>query len=380
MSEIARRRVLVIYVDRDDDIGRAIKAKTPIIGRQANLEAATRFALASPEDSDVNALFAAVQVLDKLREEGVDCELATLAGALEGGLRADLKIARELDEALKTYPAEAAVVVSDGAADEHVIPLIQSRLPIISVRRTIVRQSRGVEETYLLFARYVRRLLEDPKYSVYFVGVPGLFLVAAGVLASLGLVHYAGVALLIIVGMALIVKGFSIDRALASSWASSPIVFTSTLIAIIIVSVAIYLGSSAVAAYILDRGGVEVTEVPRLVGVFLALPNVQTLAARVYNVDVIMAALLVLLIGRGVDKHLEGRPVDREVLGAVLCILLTLFLRQVADLLLTPLQTPLTLLMWTGLIIAVYSLVLATLTLARRWRRAEGGADRRERG
>ncbi|MCX8204483.1 MAG: DUF373 family protein [Candidatus Nezhaarchaeota archaeon] len=372
MSREAGQRVLVIYVDRDDDIGRVANAKTPIIGRQANLEAATRFALASPDDSDVNALFAAIQVLDKLREEGVSCELVTLAGVLEGGLKADLKIARELDEALKAYSADAAVVVSDGAADEHVIPLIQSKLPIVSIRRIIVRQSRSVEETYLLLAKYVRRVLEDPRYSAYLVGIPGIFLVATGILASLGLAHYAGVALLFIVGLALIVKGFSIDRALASSWSSSPIVFMSTLIAIIILSVAIYLGSSAVASYIADRGGFEIAEVPRLVGAFLALPNVPTFITKVYNVDVIMASLLVLLIGHGIDKYLEGKPISREVLSAIFCVLLALLLRQVADLLLNPLQTPLTLLLWTTVVVAVYSSLLVALALIRRWKRAEG--------
>lgn len=378
MSEIFGRRILVIYVDVDDDVGRVAGVKTPIVGRQANLEAAIRLALASPEDSDVNALFAAIQVLDKLKGEGVDCELATLAGVPEGGLKADLKVSRELDEVLRAYRADAAVVVSDGAADEHVVPLIQSRLPIVSVRRTIVRQSRGVEETYLLLAKYARRLLEDPKYSVYFVGVPGVFLVAVGILASLGLAHYAGVALLLIVGMALVVKGFSIDKALTSSWSSSPVVFMSTLIAIITIGVAIYLGSSAVASYVSDKGGLEVADVPRLVGVFLALPNIPTLVAKVYNVDVIAAAILVLLVGRGVDKRLEGKPVSREVLGSVLCLLLVLFLRQVADLLLNPLQTPLALLVWTGLVVAVYSSLLAAITIARRarrWRRAEDRAD-----
>ena len=53
------RRILVLYVDRDDDIGVKAKIKTPIIGREDNLKAALSFALSDPEDSDVNALFAA---------------------------------------------------------------------------------------------------------------------------------------------------------------------------------------------------------------------------------------------------------------------------------------------------------------------------------
>ncbi len=368
MSE-DKQRLLVIYVDRDNDIGRTINAKTPIIGRQANLEAATRFALASPEDSDVNALFAAIQVLDKLRGDGVDCEIVTVAGSVEGGLKADLKVSRELDEALRAYPADAAVVVSNGAADEHVIPLIQSKLPIASIKRVVVRQSRGLEETYFLLVKYARRVLEDPKYSVYFVGVPGIFLIAVAILASLGLAHYAGAMLLFIVGVTLAVKGFSIDKALASAWSSSPIMFTSVVITMITFGVAAYLGSVAVASYLSIHGEAEFVELPKLIGVFLALPDMPVFLTRIYNVDIIMAGFIILLVGRGVDKYITGRPrAYHEALSIVLCILLILLLRQVADLLLNPLQTPLSFLLWIGVTVAVYSSLLVAFMLVERWR------------
>lgn len=369
MSKESRQRMLVIYVDRDNDIGRAINAKTPIIGREANLEAATRFALASPEDSDVNALFAAVQVLDRLRSEGFDCELATLAGALEGGVKADLKLARELDEALRIYPADAAVIVSDGAADEHVIPLIQSKIPIASIRRVVVRQSRGLEETYFLIVKYFRRVLEDPRYSVYFVGVPGIFLVAMAILASLGLAHYAGAMLLFILGLTLVVKGFSIDEALMNAWSSSPIMFTSVLVSLITFGVAAYLGSASVVAYLSTHGGAEAVGIAKIIGAFLALPDMPIILTKIYNVDVIVAGFMILLIGRGVDNYINERPARREVLSLVLCILLILLLRQVADLLLNPLQTPLTFLLWTGVTVAIYSSLLIAFMLVERWRK-----------
>jgi putative membrane protein len=366
-----RRRLLVVYVDEDDDIGRNANVKTPILGRQANLEAAMQLALATPEDSDVNALFAAVQVLDKLRGEGMECELVTLAGALEGGVKADLKVVKELDEALKAYPADAAVVVSDGAADERVIPLIQSKLPIASVRSVIVRQSRGLEETYFLLVRYLKRVLEDPRSSAYLLGIPGVFMVAVAILASLGLAHYAGVMLLFILGVALVVKGFSIDRALTSAWSSSPIMFTSAVMSLITFIVAAYLGSTAVASHLSAHGEVGLAEAPRLVGVFLALPNMPLFLTRIYNVDIIMAGVIILLVGRGVDKHLRGRPrAHHEALSAVLCVLLILLLRQVADLLVNPLQTPLTFLLWMGVTVAVYSSLLAASMLIERWRKA----------
>jgi len=212
--------------------------------------------------------------------------------------------------------------------------------------------------------------LEDPRYSVYFVGIPGIFLVAVAVLASLGLAHYAGAMLLFIVGMTLVVKGFSIDKMLMSAWSSSPIMFTSVVITMITFGVAAYLGSAAVASYLSLHGETEIVELPKLIGVFLALPNMPVFLTRIYNVDIIMAGFIILLIGRSVDKYIGGRPARHEALSVVLCILLILLLRQVADLLLNPLQTPLTFLFWMGVTVAVYSSLLVAFMLVERWRRS----------
>ena len=45
-------RLLVICVDRDDDIGTKAGVTTPIVGRNACIEAAQRLALEDPEDAD----------------------------------------------------------------------------------------------------------------------------------------------------------------------------------------------------------------------------------------------------------------------------------------------------------------------------------------
>ena len=46
-------RTLVLNIDRDDDIGFKAEIESPVIGREACLDAAVRLALADPEDSDV---------------------------------------------------------------------------------------------------------------------------------------------------------------------------------------------------------------------------------------------------------------------------------------------------------------------------------------
>ena len=45
-------KLLVICVDRDNDVGEKAGIKTPVIGRDACIEAAQRLALEDPEDAE----------------------------------------------------------------------------------------------------------------------------------------------------------------------------------------------------------------------------------------------------------------------------------------------------------------------------------------
>ena len=57
----AASRLLVICVDRDDDVGEKTGIQTPVVGRDACIEAAQRLALEDPEDADSNSIFAAIR-------------------------------------------------------------------------------------------------------------------------------------------------------------------------------------------------------------------------------------------------------------------------------------------------------------------------------
>ena len=67
-------RILVLCVDRDNDIGVKTGITTPVIGREENLSAASRLALEDPEESDANAIFGAVRILDSLNIPKADRE------------------------------------------------------------------------------------------------------------------------------------------------------------------------------------------------------------------------------------------------------------------------------------------------------------------
>ena len=51
-----RKKVLVICVDRDDDVGIKTTEQTPALGREKCLEIASKLALADPEDADSNTI------------------------------------------------------------------------------------------------------------------------------------------------------------------------------------------------------------------------------------------------------------------------------------------------------------------------------------
>lgn len=253
------RKLLVLYIDRDNDIGRATELKTPIVGREANLSAATRFALVTPEDSDVNSLFAAIRTYDNIKEEehDVQCEIATIAGDASRGYRADTKLAAELREILSVFPASGAVLISDGPEDEKALPVIQSNVPVISVRRVIVQQQRSVEETYALLGRYLRRLLDEPRLARIFLGVPGILALIFVLMILANVSQYGIEAALAIIGIVLVIRGFSVDKLLRTLWESSPIKLVTTTIAVITIITASYI--AGVAAFrSIDQGPITV--------------------------------------------------------------------------------------------------------------------------
>ena len=81
-----KRKILILCVDRDNDIGVKTDIETPIIGKENNLEAASNLALIDPEESDANAIFGAVRTYDTLSEESgnEEYEVATIVGSEQG--------------------------------------------------------------------------------------------------------------------------------------------------------------------------------------------------------------------------------------------------------------------------------------------------------
>ena len=210
-------RTLVLCIDGDDDIGIKGKVKTPIIGREANIQAAAKLALADPEEADANAMFGAVKLYDKLLNDYPDeaFEIATIAGSGKGGVVADRAMVRELSRIKKQFVPDGVILVTDGFADEDLLPIVQSRIPITSVHHVVVKHSERIEETYAVIFRYLKMLVEDPYYSKVSLGVPGILLVIFGFLLASNQIENAGMVVAFVMGIVLVLKGFGWDSRLA---------------------------------------------------------------------------------------------------------------------------------------------------------------------
>lgn len=215
----APERTLVLCVDRDDDLGSKAGVKTPLIGREENINAAVNLALKDPEEPDANAIFEAVRIYDRFNESSSEkepkseCQIATIAGSELGDVGADKALVAQLNQVLNYFSASEVILVTDGFADEAILPLVQSRVPVSSVRRITVRHSESIEETVWLFSRYVKMIFENPRYSRMVLGLPGVLLIVLGFLYMLNWIGYSWIAFLIVLGGFLVVKGFMLDKA-----------------------------------------------------------------------------------------------------------------------------------------------------------------------
>jgi putative membrane protein len=210
-----RGRLLVLNVDRDNDIGEKAGLETPILGRQPCLDAATKLCLADPEEADANAIFATVKMYDELVAKGYDCSVAVLAGVSDSGFDADQKVRREATVVIGSVKPEGLVLVSDGIEDEKLAPVLQSFVPIVSIRRIVIKHSASVEETYEVLGRYLKMLIYDPRYSKFFLGVPGALLLLYILVSALGLnPSYYGYGIAFVLGVSFLVRAFDIDKAI----------------------------------------------------------------------------------------------------------------------------------------------------------------------
>ncbi len=300
----SKTKTLVICVDRDNDVGEKAGLETPIIGKEALLSAATKLALADPEESDINAIFEAVRIYDQLSSSDGDAEVEVvlITGDRSVGVESDRKIGRELDDVLSESRAESAILVSDGAEDEWIIPLIQSRVKIDSVRRVVVKQSEPLESTFYV----IKRLLEDPKFSRTFLPPIGLVLFLLAVSLLLGLSSTAMGVILGIIGIYTLLKGLGRENliiefveSVKQSLYSGKISFVTYIVAIVLLLTGTFQG---IMGYTTQMEP-EISERILLLGVVYYLK---------FSIWWYVGAALSPIVGKMMNMFIEGEKIVKH--------------------------------------------------------------------
>ena len=315
--------LLVVCVDLDDDVGRKTGHPTPIVGRDAVERAAVALAVADPEDSDVNVLFQGLHIYDGVDEAR---EIAVVTGNAAVDVTANRELGDELDAVLAGLSSSdpvTALVVTDGAQDESVIPVIRSRVPIDGVRRVVVRQAQDLESMYYT----IKQVLDDPETRGTILIPLGILLmiypiaVIADVLGFPGAVFGVTSALL---GLYFLFRGVGLEHAVddvADRFRRMFFAGRVTLVTYLVALALLFLGGAS-GLGTLDRLSAATVQ---------PLGVIETIAALIYGAIVWFgAAGLVSSMGKITDEYLAGRLRWRYLNAPFYLVAITVILHAVS--------------------------------------------------
>lgn len=282
---------LVLCVDRDNDLGEKAGVVGPIVGVKDNLLAAQALALKDPEDTDVNAVFEAVKTAQEL-----GAEVVTLTGDKSVGVVSDIKITKQLEDIIRKFKPEGVILITDGAEDEQILPIIESRVKIISIKTVIVRQSRELEKAYFTALHFMKEIEEDPTLARLVFGIPGLILLFLAIGGILDVMFQAMTLILAIIGGYLIIKGFGYEEDVfsrISSFLSSMSLERASTLTYMIALIPLILGLLA---------GLDTYDDTKPIGIeFIASAFV------IGSADMVLIAVIVVIIGHIIDDYRSGK-------------------------------------------------------------------------
>jgi len=286
-------KILVLNVDRDDDFGRKANVKSPIVGIKENINAANKLGQADPEDSDLNAIFSAISSYNKLVDEKKDVEIATICGDINVGIKSDEILVKQVEHVIKETKAENVILITDGAEDEYILPIIQSRIKIGSIVRVSVKQSKELEDTYYRIVK----LLDDEKVQKQFVLPIALVLIVWAFFVLIGMTASGFGAILFTLGAYLLIRVFRWEQNIArmieevkSSFLTGKLSVYTYILAIVVII--------AFAYFSYDN--------TRIVSEVVLVPILQFLYNMVWG---IVIAGLIALFGHIIDTYVKDKKV-----------------------------------------------------------------------
>ena len=207
---------LILNVDRDNDYGEKVGVEGPVVGYENCYKAALKLISDDPEDSDSNALFGAIKHYETLFKQGESVEIAMITGDSDVGPVSDEKLGKQLDLLFQDGAIDDVILITDGAEDDYIVPLILSRRKIRYVKHIIVRHNQNRESLYY----YIVRALKDKGLINKFIIPLGLILLTYGIVSF----------------------GFSVDEAVTKAATLNPGGFAITLVTIVL------------GAYLVEKG------------------------------------------------------------------------------------------------------------------------------
>jgi putative membrane protein len=305
-----QRPLLILCIDRDNDLFEKAKVSGPLIGKEANIQGATKLALADPQDPDSNTIFYSVKLYDEMKKEGHNVEVITLTGHKKLGYVADKEISDQLDKILRETHAKSCILVSDGESDEEIIPIIKSRIKIDSTKIVFIKQAKELEKTYFVLLEKIK----DPYYARIIIGIPAMLILLLSISSFLGM-NWQPVG--IIVGLYLVLKGFGFDESLSSifkdfKFSTERIGWVGYVGAIILFLITLVIGYQAY-----------------LQAMVLGLKLEKTISLIINNtIFVLLLSFMFIIAGKFADSLLEKKKfvIIRYALYAVAAVLATMVL------------------------------------------------------
>jgi putative membrane protein len=291
---------LVVCLDRSGDVVRAAGVSPPVVGWEAVRSLVLDVGLADPEDSSVNCLLEALRVTRELRDGDEEATVAVLAGDGDA-VGAGRAIAAQIEAIRADGVADTAIIVLDSSEDERLVPVIESRLPVDSVDRVVVRQARDIESTYYL----LKQFLADEELRQTTLVPVGLALLVFPVLVTYMSPVVAVASITAVFGLFLLYKGLAIDRYVATVPAG--------------VRDALYSGQVSVVTYVVAAGLALIGVFAGLLGVS-NLPNhegvlVPAMQFAFDSVPWLAMAALAASTGRLLDEAIRDEPVPGSYLN-----------------------------------------------------------------
>ncbi|MFH1785741.1 MAG: DUF373 family protein [Candidatus Micrarchaeota archaeon] len=284
-----KRPILVLCIDRDNDLYEKAKVSGPLIGREKNLDGALALSLADPEDPDSNAIYYSVKVHDKMKADGHNVVVATLTGHKSLGYQADKEISNQLEKIVMEFNPTSCILVSDGASDEEILPIIKSRIKVDSTKIVFIKQAKELEKTYFVLLEKLR----DPYFAKIVIGIPAVLIILLSISSYLGLGwQIVG----IIIGLALLFRISGLEEIFAGVIKDFRFSFERT-------SWIGYIGALAILTI-----GIFVGYQTLQNGISMGLANEKIVALFVGNtIWIVFTSMLLILVAKSIDALMEKK-------------------------------------------------------------------------